>query len=80
MNYIEKLHLEAIKYEEISFTDLDGNPFKGIEHTDYLDIASKSAEITKQFSCEFVEWLWKKVMSKTSWDDLIDEFMKVKTN
>lgn len=58
MNKIEKLHLDVIKYEEVSFTDLDGIPFTGVENSDYADIVNKSAEITKDIAIKFAEFMF----------------------
>lgn len=52
MTHIEKLHLEAI----------DNNICSESNYSRILgknEAASKSAEITEQISCEFVEWLTK---------------------
>lgn len=50
MTHIEKLHLEAINNSKFEA------PYSPIPQIAENEAAKKSAEITEQISCEFVEW------------------------
>ncbi len=86
MKYLEKLHLDAIKYEEISCMTQDGEYIEFVENSNYYDVAVKSSEITEQIAIEFNEWQRDLVFSKNSqWlvdktdKELFQEFLKTKS-
>ena len=57
MTHIEQLHLDAIKYEEVSCMTQDGEYIEFVENSNYYDVAVKSAEITEQIAIEFGKWI-----------------------
>lgn len=64
MNKLEELHLDTI-YSKAHEEDFDANTSGHVLYSDeFEEAATKSAEITKQISIEFIEWCNKPMYKK----------------
>lgn len=73
MTHIEQLHLDAIQKDKTVRKHLCVNDW-GTSDLE-ITVAKKSAEITKQIACDFMDWYWDSGTEK-----LFQEYLKSKEN